>query len=104
MYVSGNLNNWIFDKNNLMTYNSERGEYECTMLLKQGWYNYEYVFLKDGGKWGPPNSATRSYTHFYTPGSALGHSPSWSIFHHFGRGKSRRHAKKKTCAIVHHCV
>ncbi len=47
MYVSGNLNNWTFDKNNLMTYNPERGEYECTMLLKQGWYNYEYVFLKD---------------------------------------------------------
>ena len=48
MYVSGNLNNWTFDKNNLMAYNPERGEYECTMLLKQGWYNYEYVFLKDG--------------------------------------------------------
>ncbi|MCX6327007.1 MAG: DUF5103 domain-containing protein [Bacteroidia bacterium] len=48
MYVSGSLNNWAFDKNNLMAYNAERGEYECTMLLKQGWYNYEYVFLKDG--------------------------------------------------------
>jgi hypothetical protein len=49
IYVSGALNNWSFDKNNLMTYNQERGEYECSMLLKQGWYNYEYVFLKDGG-------------------------------------------------------
>ena len=48
MYISGSLNNWAFDKNNLMTYNSERKEYECTMLLKQGWYNYEYVFQKDG--------------------------------------------------------
>jgi len=48
MYVSGGLNNWSFDKNNLMTYNQERAEYECTMLLKQGWYNYEYVFLRDG--------------------------------------------------------
>ena len=48
MYISGSLNDWAFDKNNLMTYNSERKEYECTMLLKQGWYNYEYVFLKDG--------------------------------------------------------
>jgi hypothetical protein len=48
MYVSGGLNNWSFDKNNLMTYNDERKEYECTMLLKQGWYNYEYVFLKKG--------------------------------------------------------
>ena len=48
IYVSGDLNNWAFDKNNLMTYNSERSEYECTMLLKQGWYNYEYTFLKTG--------------------------------------------------------
>jgi PKD repeat protein len=48
MYVSGALNNWTFDKNNQMNYNSAGKEYECTMLLKQGWYNYEYVFLKDG--------------------------------------------------------
>jgi hypothetical protein len=48
MYISGSLNNWAFNKNNLMTFNSERKEYECSMLLKQGWYNYEYVFLKDG--------------------------------------------------------
>ena len=47
MYVSGDLNNREFNKNNLMTYNSARGEYECTMMLKQGWYNYEYVFLDD---------------------------------------------------------
>ncbi len=48
MYVSGALNNWAFDKNNLMTYNPLKKDYECSMLLKQGWYNYEYVFLKDG--------------------------------------------------------
>jgi hypothetical protein len=48
MYISGALNNWSFDKNNLMTYNSSTGQYECVMLLKQGYYNYEYSFLKDG--------------------------------------------------------
>lgn len=48
IYVSGGLNNWAFDQNNLMTYNPGKKQYECTMLLKQGWYNYEYVFLKDG--------------------------------------------------------
>ena len=48
MYVSGDLSNWSFDNNNLMTFNATKKEYECTMLLKQGWYNYEYVFLKDG--------------------------------------------------------
>ena len=48
MYISGNLNNWAFDKNNLMTYNPVNKAYEASILLKQGWYNYEYVFLKDG--------------------------------------------------------
>lgn len=48
MYVSGNLNNWEFDKNNVMAYNSDKKQYECTMLLKQGWYNYEYVFVRNG--------------------------------------------------------
>ncbi len=47
MYVSGGLNNWTFDRNNRMTFNENAGQYECTMLLKQGWYNYEYAFLKD---------------------------------------------------------
>jgi len=48
MYVSGALSNYSFDKNNLMLYNAVSGQYELTMLLKQGWYNYEYVFLRNG--------------------------------------------------------
>lgn len=48
MYVSGALSNWSFDSNNVMSYNTEQKAYECVMLLKQGWYNYEYVFRKDG--------------------------------------------------------
>jgi len=47
IYVSGALSNWTFDSNNLMSYNTTDGTYECVMLLKQGWYNYEYVFRKD---------------------------------------------------------
>lgn len=48
VYVSGALSNWKFGKENRMLYNSDKRQYECTMLLKQGWYNYEYVFLRDG--------------------------------------------------------
>ena len=47
MYVSGALNNWNFDNNNLMTYNASAQQYECVMRLKQGYYNFEYAFLKD---------------------------------------------------------
>ena len=48
IFVSGALNNWAFDQKNIMIYNQTRQEYECTMLLKQGWYDYEYVYLKEG--------------------------------------------------------
>lgn len=48
MYVSGAFNNWKFNSNNLMSYNRQKKQYECSILLKQGWYNYEYVLLKDG--------------------------------------------------------
>jgi hypothetical protein len=50
MYISGSLSSWSFSNENRMLFNRERGQYECTIMLKQGWYNYEYVFLKDGQK------------------------------------------------------
>ena len=55
MYVSGALNNWNFNKDNLMTYDEGKAQYQCTMLLKQGWYNYEYIFIKDGDKKAEPS-------------------------------------------------
>jgi len=48
MYVSGAFENWAYNENNRMVYNFTEEQYECTILLKQGWYNYEYVFLKEG--------------------------------------------------------
>jgi hypothetical protein len=52
MYVSGGLTDWSFNENNLMVFNPVQQQYECTMLLKQGWYNYEYVLLRDGDQEG----------------------------------------------------
>jgi hypothetical protein len=31
-----------------MTYSLSKGSYEAVMLLKQGWYNYEFVFVAEG--------------------------------------------------------
>lgn len=45
MYISGLLADWTFGEENRMLYNPGSKQYECTMLLKQGWYNYEYVFI-----------------------------------------------------------
>ncbi|HCI56241.1 MAG TPA: DUF5103 domain-containing protein [Bacteroidales bacterium] len=55
MYISGALSNWSFTTENRMSYNYEKSHYEGTMLLKQGWYDYEYIFLKDGQKSAPPS-------------------------------------------------
>ena len=48
LYVFGAYNGWKCTTENLLHYNSKRFGYECTLYLKQGYYNYEYVFLKDG--------------------------------------------------------
>ncbi len=51
-YVLGKLTNWKMDKVNRMTYNYKRQGYECNLLVKQGYYNYIYAFLKDKSKGG----------------------------------------------------
>jgi len=47
VYVFGALTNWTIGNYNKMEYNSDRKCYEATLLLKQGYYNYEYVFVSD---------------------------------------------------------
>lgn len=46
--VFGELSNWNANKSNEMTWNFESGRYELTMLLKQGYYNYMYVYVPEG--------------------------------------------------------
>lgn len=43
VYVGGELNYWLLNEDNIMYYDSVRGEYRARMLLKQGWYDYQYV-------------------------------------------------------------
>lgn len=50
MYVFGALSNWQCSPDCRMTYNYQLHGYEASMYLKQGYYNYEYVFLKDNVK------------------------------------------------------
>lgn len=50
IYVFGSLSDWQCRPEYRMTYNYARKGYEVTAYLKQGYYNYEYVFLKDGTK------------------------------------------------------
>ena len=47
MYVFGAMTDWQCTAKNRMTYNAAKRGYEATLYLKQGYYNYEYVFLRD---------------------------------------------------------
>ena len=45
IYVNGSFNNWRFDSSNEMIYNKNIGLYETKLLLKQGFYNYQYITI-----------------------------------------------------------
>ncbi len=46
--VFGALTGWNANKSNEMTWNFNTSAYELTLLLKQGYYNYEYVYVPQG--------------------------------------------------------
>lgn len=45
VYIAGALSNWQFNDLNRMEYNEAEGAYMKSLLLKQGVYNYRYLFL-----------------------------------------------------------
>ncbi len=48
VYILGQLTGWQLNRFNRMTYNPKTGEYEASLFLKQGYYEYWYAFLPDG--------------------------------------------------------
>ncbi len=50
IYIHGNFNNWQLNETNKMIYNSETGLYDGKLLLKQGFYNYQYVTKNVNGE------------------------------------------------------
>lgn len=61
VYIFGALTNWEFLPEGAMTYNREKAQYEGSLLLKQGWYNYEYLFLREGQKTAFPSLFEGNY-------------------------------------------
>lgn len=49
IYVNGSFNNWRNDASNELIYNPETRLYEAKILLKQGFYNYQYVTVDKNG-------------------------------------------------------
>lgn len=72
VYIFGELTNYAQDPEAKMEYNADKGVYEKTLFLKQGYYNYEYVTLPqkesqnaypdvsstEGNYWGTENAYT----------------------------------------------
>ncbi|MCX6237881.1 MAG: DUF5103 domain-containing protein [Bacteroidia bacterium] len=50
IYVFGGLSDWQCLPPNKMKWNFESKLYETTLLLKQGFYDYQYVYVENGGK------------------------------------------------------
>ena len=48
--VFGALTGWNANKANEMKWNFDRAGYDLTLMLKQGYYNYEYVYVPEGAK------------------------------------------------------
>lgn len=47
LYVYGGLTNWSLNENAKMTYNERNACYETSLILKQGYYNYTYMFVPE---------------------------------------------------------
>ena len=50
VFISGNFNNWQLNDTNKLTFNQESGLYQAKLLLKQGFYNYQYVTKNQEGE------------------------------------------------------
>ena len=48
LYILGELTNNTFNKDSKMQYNYEKKQYEITLYLKQGYYNYLYALVENG--------------------------------------------------------
>ena len=68
IYLAGQLTNYEFNDKTKMVFNAEKGIYECTAFLKQGYYNYTYIAVDktnpaqrmdmEGNYWETENSYT----------------------------------------------
>ena len=64
IYVSGAFTNWNCKPENKMTYNKAKKQYEAEILVKQGYYNYQYILLPNNST--KPNVTAVSGSYFNT--------------------------------------
>lgn len=75
LYIMGALNDWCFNESNKMTYDYRLRGYTCSMVLKQGYYNFMFATvdrktglvmtdLTAGNHW-ETNNVYKLYFYFY---------------------------------------
>jgi len=57
IYLLGEFTNWRMDSYSRLAYNQITRQYETSLLLKQGYYNYQYIYV--------PNGSERGYTSYF---------------------------------------
>lgn len=60
LYVSGAFNDYRLNETNKMVYSFDRKQYELNLVLKNGGYNFEYLFVPAGTKTGLSSRAEGS--------------------------------------------
>ena len=50
LYLYGGLTDWQFNDNAVLDYNTDVECYETSLYLKQGYYNYSYLFVPEGSQ------------------------------------------------------
>jgi hypothetical protein len=50
VYLFGELTNYLANDSSRMVFNADKGVYERTLFLKQGYYNYSYITVDGTGK------------------------------------------------------
>lgn len=63
VHVAGSFNNYKIEESNKMAYDASTGKWQVTIPLKQGLYDYEYVYIDQSGQSNPTFS---SGNHFET--------------------------------------
>lgn len=53
IYLFGELTNYAQDTSSRMDFDPDKGVYQKTLFMKQGYYNYSYVTMSDNRKAGP---------------------------------------------------
>jgi hypothetical protein len=68
VYVTGEFSYWNLTDENLMKYDTVQQQYQARVLLKQGWYDYQYI------------TQSKSLTPYYLEGSHFQTENTYEIF------------------------